>query len=145
MLAAKTTRTRKSGATLCLAHVRAATAVFDTPSPCNYGRGAPFPRADWFGTMLLAETMAVRTSSAPFCRTYPVCTMFPAKSFSNSVAAAASSRASHFVGMVEADTTLSTARISEARVHCADPKSTMLRADKLAKHLRSVATWSSAS
>ena len=42
------------------------------------------------------------------------------------------------------NTTLSSACVPEARVHCADPERTMLHADKLPKHLRCIATWSSA-
>ena len=42
------------------------------------------------------------------------------------------------------NTTLSTGCVSAARVHCADPESTMLCTDKLAKYLRRVTAWGSA-
>ena len=93
--------------------------------------------------MLLADTTSVRTSITPVSGAESLGTMLCAKSFSNSIAGAACSRASRFAGMVETDP-FAIVSVSEARVHCADPERTMFHADKLSKHLGSAATWSSA-
>ena len=60
-----------------------------TPSSSTSGRGAPFPRAEPVATMRFAEATSVNTIIATFSKTDPMCTMFSAKSFQNSVAAAA--------------------------------------------------------
>ena len=87
---------RKSGAAFHLAHFRFATAVLVTPSPYMGGCCAPFPRADWFGTMLAAETTTANTIIAPVNRAGAGCAMLLAKSLSLCIAAAACSRAGHF-------------------------------------------------
>ena len=48
VLLAETARFSKSAAPFDLAHFRGAAAVLATPPPFLDGRGAPFPRADWF-------------------------------------------------------------------------------------------------
>ena len=66
MFAAETSCCSKSSATFYLAHFRPATTVLDTPSPCIGGRGALFPRAGWFGTVLAAETTSMGTCLTSF-------------------------------------------------------------------------------
>ena len=88
MLVAESACCSKSGAAFHRAHFRAATAVLDTPSSCSNGRGAPFPRADWFGLMLVTETTACGTILTPFISAESVGAMIRAQSFSNSVVAA---------------------------------------------------------
>ena len=46
--------------------------------------------------------------------------------------------------MMRTNTTLSIACVPDARVHCADPKGTMLRAENLGAHLRGITAWNSA-
>ena len=96
MRAAKAACFSKSDAPSDLAHGCIATTVFDTPSPCNYGRGAPFPSAAWFRTMLVADTTSNSTTITPFSRADTIRTMLLAKSFTSYVAAAACSRALYF-------------------------------------------------
>ena len=103
MFVAKTACCSKSAASFYLAHFRAAATVLDTPSPCTDGRGAPFPSADWFGTVLKADTTPESTIIASFRGAEPVPTMFVAKSLASYVSNATSSRASHFAGMMETD------------------------------------------
>ena len=107
-------------------------------------RGAAEVRAEPFSAMFHAESTSVSSCVAPFSRADLPSSMLLAQSPYFSVAAAAFGRALHFGGMMETNTTLPPLRISEARIHCADPKGAMLCADKLPKHLRSVAAWSSA-
>ena len=88
MFGAETASCGKRAAPFNLAHFSVATTMSETLSPCSDSSGAGFPRADRFGAMLAADTMATSTYSAPFCRAESVGTMFSAKSFSSSVAAA---------------------------------------------------------
>ena len=144
MLAAKTACNYTSGATFHLAHFGATTTMLDTPSSCIDGRGAAEVIAEPVGAMLKAESTSFNSCIAPFSRSDLLSIVLPAKASYNSVAAAAFSRTLHFGGMMQTNTPFSLACVSDARIHCADPKSAMLHADKLPKNLRSVTAWSSA-
>ena len=144
MLATKTACKCKGSAIFYFAHFCATTTVLATPSSCIDSRGAAEVIAEPKGTMLLAESASLSSSVAPFSRADCPSIMLLAQSSHFSVVAAAFNRAPHFGGMMETNTTLSIACVSEARIHCADPKGAMLRADKLVKNLRGVAAWSCA-
>ena len=117
MLGAYATRLSNSVAAIHLAHFPATTAMQAAPASCSNSSGAVVERAD------------------------SVCTVWTADSSCNNIGITAFSRASPFTAVVLLTFPPGSVGVGDARVRCAVAKGTMLEADKIAKHLRSVAGW----
>ena len=113
--------------------------------PCSNSRGAAEVRAEPVCAMFPAESTSKSSCITPFSRAGLLSIMRPANASCMCIVAAAVSGALHFGGMMETNTAFSClACVSDARIHCADPKCAMLCADKCPQGVRSVAAWSSA-
>ena len=132
MLAAKTTRICKGGATFHRAHFRAATTMPTAPSfCCRCGSSRAFTeRAEPKGTVFAAESASFGSCTTSISRAaLLVSSMWCTKPSCYSVVAAAFSRAGHFVsGMLVADLA-SLVCVGFTPVRCADPVRTVLGAD----------------
>ena len=117
MLGAYATRLSNSVAAIYLAHFPAATAVQAAPASLIDCGGAIVEGAEPFGTMRIANAFGLSDIATTF------------------------SRALQCLVVVLPTFTPGSVGVGDARVRCAVPKGTMLDADKVAKHLRSVAGW----